>query len=678
MNTPKTRAVTNGRIVALAFIALMMAGLVYLRFSSDAEPFAVPDGAIAGDLELAPCDYETEYGPYDAECGALVVAENGTDPESRLIALPVTRIRAGSTDPGEPIFRLNGGPGQSNMDFPHASRFVENHDVVLVGYRGADGSVRLDCPEVEAALQHSSDFLAEESLQAYSNAFGSCADRLSGEGVDLASYGLVQQVDDLEAARLALGYDRINLLSESAGTRTAMIYAWRHPQNIHRSVMVGVNPPGNMLWGEEPTEDLIRRYAVLCSEDAACRARTGDLANTMSKSTLPNRWLFLPIKTGNVRIMTFMMLLQSNAEGGLGSAPTAFDTWLSADEGDSSGLWFQSVFADLLYPNLFVWGQYASGASIDADAARDYFASGGPGEASNLGRAATTFAWGGGGIFDGWPVARGAEEYGQVRTSDVETLLIGGELDIATPPQLATTQLLPFLANGQEVVLTGIGHSPSFWPDQAEAGTRLITTFFDSGQVDDSLYRPQGVDFTPGMPGTSLAELIAAVLVGLALLAVLSLVWMGRRVQAKGGFGRGASAVLRSVYPIVLGLGGLALGALIALTAMPSVHLDNPTLLVLAVGVPIGLGIYWAWVHRDWPSRTKAWGLLGTIGGGLLGAWWGLTTTGMPIALFTANVGAVVAANLILIVGDIVRDRRTAHTPQPTQAPRVPVAQGTS
>ena len=37
---------------------------------------------------------------------------------------------------------------------------------------------------------------------------------------------------------------RSTSLSESAGTRTAMIYAWRYPSRVHRSVMIGVNPPG--------------------------------------------------------------------------------------------------------------------------------------------------------------------------------------------------------------------------------------------------------------------------------------------------------------------------------------------------------------------------------------------------------------------------------------------------
>ena len=37
-----------------------------------------------------------------------------------------------------------------------------------------------------------------------------------------------------------------------------------------------------------------------------------------------------------------------------------------------------------------------------------------------------------------WPAAPDDDEYSRVRTSNVETLLIGGELDFATPPQNAT------------------------------------------------------------------------------------------------------------------------------------------------------------------------------------------------------------------------------------------------
>ena len=207
---------------------------------------------------------------------------------------------------------------------------------------------------------------------------------------------------------------------------------------------------------------------------------------------------------------------------------------------------------------------------------------------------------------DAWPAAPDEGEYSRVRTSNVETLVIGGELDFSTPPQVATKELLPYLPNGHEVVLPGFGHTPSFLAEQPEASSRLINTFFDSGRVDDSLYKPQKVDFTPEVTHTALAKVFAGTMVGLALLAVLSLLWMARRVRKRGHFGRKASATLRSLYPIVLGLGGWFLGALIVMTTMPGVPLDNELLAVLSVGVPVGLGIYFAWVHRDWSAASKA------------------------------------------------------------------------
>src|SRR5439155_20315540 len=140
------------------------------------------------------------------------------------------------------------------------------------------------------------DFLGQKTFAAYADGFRACADRLAGDGVDLAGYGLAQQVDDLEAARRALGYKRIDLLSESAGTRTAMIYSWRYPTSIHRSVMIAVNPPGNFLWDAKTTDQQIRKYSALCAKDDSCRNRTDDLAATIRRATadIPDHWFFPP------------------------------------------------------------------------------------------------------------------------------------------------------------------------------------------------------------------------------------------------------------------------------------------------------------------------------------------------------------------------------------------------
>jgi hypothetical protein len=109
MKAPTTRLLGPTRIVALVLIALAALGLAYLRFSPEAGSVSVPKGAHAGDLSrLHSCTYATEKGSYAADCGTLVVPENRADPQSRLIAVPLTRIRAKSEHPAEPIFRLLG------------------------------------------------------------------------------------------------------------------------------------------------------------------------------------------------------------------------------------------------------------------------------------------------------------------------------------------------------------------------------------------------------------------------------------------------------------------------------------------------------------------------------------------------------------------------------------------
>lgn len=663
MDTSTNRPLTPARIVALVVITALAVALVYLRLAPGEQAVSVPAGAKAGDLILHPCTYPTEDGDYSADCGTLVVPENRADPRSRLIAVPVTRIHAQSDRPAAPIFPLWGGPGLSNMDWPQASRFTADHDVVLVGYRGVDGSVRLDCPEVASAVKRSTDLLGKESFRAYGDAFGECADRLTDNGVDLAGYGLPQQVDDMEAVRAALGYDRIDLLSESAGTRTAIIYSWRYPKSVHRSVMVGVNPPGHMLWDPQTTDQQIDRYADLCATDPRCSRRTDDLAATMRRTSahMPERWLFLPINQNNVRVLSFFGLMESTTDAPL-AAPQTLDSWLSAAQGDTSGFWLMSLIGDFA-PFPFVWGHYASAGMLDAQAAREYFAPGARGPVTNLGYVGSAFSWGGGHMADGWPEQPEENTYSRVRTSQVETLMISGELDPSTPPQVAAKELLPYLPNGHQVVLPRFGHTATFWAEQPDSGTALITTFFDTGRVDDSRYQPQHIDLAPSRTLPTLGKLVAGIMVGLPLLVLLSLVWMARHVRRQGSFGRKASASLRSLYPIVLGLGGWLLGVLIVITTMPGVPLDSELLAVAAVGVPIALGIYGAWVHRDWSARSKTTGVAAAVAGALVGAWLGFNATEGLLALPTAIVGGAVGANLVLIILDI--SRTTSARPWP-------------
>ena len=303
-------------------------------------------------------------------------------------------------------------------------------------------------------------------MRAYTEAFRSCASRLQADGVDLAGYTLPQRVDDLEAARRALGYGRIDLVSESAGTRTAMIYSWRHPKSIQRSVMIGVNPPGHFVCDPKTTDAQIRQYAELCAQDDGCRARTDDLAASMRRTAadMPDRWLFLPIKQGNVRLASFFGLMDSTSEAAPLSAPMTLDSWLSAAHGDASGFWFMSLMADMAFPEAVRLGRARGrGHPGRSGAATRYFAAGGD-RGSILGNAGTEFIWAGGGLADAWPRTPGDDQYSRVRTSrrrDAPDRRGARLRDAASRTRPASC--CPHLPNGHQVVLPEFGHTTDFW-----------------------------------------------------------------------------------------------------------------------------------------------------------------------------------------------------------------------
>ncbi|MGJ6966614.1 alpha/beta fold hydrolase [Streptosporangium sp. G11] len=658
-----TSGSTPARIIALAAMTLTILALGYLGVRDTTTPAAFP-AAKVGTLTLNPCTYETETGALPADCGTLTVPENHDVPGSRPITLPVKRIRATGPDPAEPIFRLGGGPGQTNMTFKEAARLSDRHDIVLVGYRGIDGSVVLDCPEVTTAMRHSADLAGPDTTRRTSQAYADCARRLTEDGTDLDGYSLPQRVEDLEAVRGALGYRRINLISQSVGTRTAMIYAWRHPRSIHRSVMTGVNPPGHFLWDPAITDDQLARYARLCAQDHACAARTEDLAASMKATAahLPDRWGPLAIKSGNVRAATLIGLVNSTRFAAPLNAPAMLDAWLAAADGDPSGLWAISLLADLTIPTSFVWGESAATTMIDAAPVDRYYAGGGdPG--SILGNAGADLLWAGGGLTKAWPSSPDTRGYQRTRPTDVETLLISGTVDFTTPAEPATRELLPALPNGHQVILAELGHTTDFWRYQPEANRRLLTAFFDHGRVDTSGYTTHKVDFQAGalsMP--NIAKILAGVLTGLTLAAAALLAGMTRRVRRRGGFGPRAGIWLRVLTPVILGLGGWSLAVLTVSILWPATYLGDPLVTVPPVGAAIGYGAYCAWTRRDRTSRHRHRGLAAAPAAALAGAWLGFSAAdGLPGAT-TTIIGAALAANLALLTLDIIGDRAATLT----------------
>jgi pimeloyl-ACP methyl ester carboxylesterase len=502
-------------IIGLAAVLLAACG------GSRETAITVPTGAKAGDVvNLESCTHSANKAEYAADCGVLVVPENRSDPNSRLIALPITRIQASGEDPMEPIFWFAGGPGTTNMGFPHLEGLIDDHDIVLVGYRGVDGSSVLDCPEVNRAAKGlGGDLLSDESIANIGNAFAECFSRLHDEGVNLDGYTIPEVVEDTEAARKGLGYERVNLLSESYGTRVAQVYAWMYPKSVLRSIMISVNPPGHMVWEPSVLDEQILHDTDLCARDADCSARTDDLGQTMQSvaHNIPRRWLFLAIDPGKVRFMTHFLLWNR------GDAATAYDIYMSAEKGDPSGLALMSLMYGYMIPTYMIWGELAiKGVSADYDPARDYLTEMNP-PGSILGAPMSEFIWGGAQATE-WPITPIPAELRQVQPSDVETLLVSGNIDATTPARWATEELLPSLSNGEQLILSEYGHTSDVRNLQPEATVHLLSTFYLTGEVDDSLFTYQPMDFHVGLGFPAMAKLGLAIIV-LVIAGVAALIW---------------------------------------------------------------------------------------------------------------------------------------------------------
>jgi len=312
--------------------------------SDDAPVPAVPEDAQAGELiDLEPCTYKAGKTEYAADCGTLVVPENWDQAGSRLIVLPVVRIPAKGPNPAEPVFWLAGGPGSPNLVWAPPDWILKNHDVVMVGYRGVEGTVVLSCPEVNRIVgDYIGNGLASEQVRAESIlAVKDCAEIHQEAGVDLSAYTIPGVVEDMEVARKALGYDQINLFSESYGTRVAQIYAYLHPDSLHRLVLIGVNTPGHFIWKPADFDKIIGHISELCAKDTACSNRTSDFARTMYEvnHNMPKRWLFFNIDPDTVRFATHMLFFSNQ------TMPLALDAYLAAGEGDPSGLAMLNLMA---------------------------------------------------------------------------------------------------------------------------------------------------------------------------------------------------------------------------------------------------------------------------------------------------------------------------------------------
>jgi len=515
---------TNHLLIPL----ILFAALLLVGCSAKDPPIpVVPAGAHAGDLvDLHVCTYKPGDTEYSADCGTLVVPENRDKAGSRLIALPVVRIPASGQDPAEPVFYLQGGPGQSNLSWAPPDWLLENHDVVFVGYRGIDGTVTLSCPEVNRVMKAhvGKDLFSDQAHAEYVVAVKDCAASYQEAGVDLSGYTVPSVIEDIEAARTALGYNRINLLSESYGTRVAQIYAYMHPESLHRLILIGVNTPGHFIWDRAVFDKMIEHISELCAQDVSCSSRTSNLAQTMYdiNHNMPKRWLFFNIDSDTVRLGTHFMFLENP------NMPVVFDAYLAAADGDPSGLVMANLMTSLAPVDSQVFGDLTNKAgTIDLPKYRGI-------DSVNLGDSImgapmAEWIWP---LAVAWPLGLIPEDLREFQETDVEMLLVNGTVDFSTPPT-ALDEAKPYFHRAQMVLLPEFSHIADVMTLQPQAFERLVTSYYDTGMADDSLFVYQPLSFTPGTSLGTMAKALAAVVIVVPALLILGVVLVVRRVRRR-------------------------------------------------------------------------------------------------------------------------------------------------
>jgi pimeloyl-ACP methyl ester carboxylesterase len=181
---------------------------------------AAPAAAPAAGL---PCG---DQGQGRTRCTRVLVPLDRTGAVEGRIGLSVRTIQFGQRRRKvrkEALVFLAGGPGQAATTLagdvaPLVKPFLRTRYLVAVDTRGTGRSSDLIvCPELETS--------AVTGLST-PEAFRSCAARI-GPAVD--RYGTTDVVEDLEAVRIAGGYDKLYLFGVSYGTYTAQRYAAAHP-----------------------------------------------------------------------------------------------------------------------------------------------------------------------------------------------------------------------------------------------------------------------------------------------------------------------------------------------------------------------------------------------------------------------------------------------------------------
>ncbi len=240
-------------------------------------------------------------------CGNVNVRESRsrTAGTSRTVELAVAVFSKTEKPAREPLFFLAGGPGEAAIDvvlryLTAFSSFLDQRTLVVVDQRGTGRSEpSLNCPEGDLAA---------------------CRARLIRQGINLSSYRTAENAADINEVRLALGYQRVDLLGASYGTLLAQAVMRDYPGAVRSAILDSPAPLQEVVQLElmrhfEPSLNVL---FDACQSDAACNRDYPNLRDTFYRlverlNTAPIRAREFALDDGQFALLIWQSLYYSEA-----------------------------------------------------------------------------------------------------------------------------------------------------------------------------------------------------------------------------------------------------------------------------------------------------------------------------------------------------------------------------
>jgi pimeloyl-ACP methyl ester carboxylesterase len=203
--------------------ALTLAGLAATALLS-----AWPSSSAASSLSFVGCPNATGF-----DCTSLPVPLDRAGAVAGTISLSVERRLAGVGPSRDAVVALAGGPGQAALGLGEfiaqaIAPALGSRDLLVFDQRGTGASDPLSCSALETL-----------STEPTSQLFERCAQEV---GPARGGFTTQESVEDIEALRVAGGYEKLVLYGTSYGTKVALEYAERYPQNVEALVLDSVVP----------------------------------------------------------------------------------------------------------------------------------------------------------------------------------------------------------------------------------------------------------------------------------------------------------------------------------------------------------------------------------------------------------------------------------------------------